>query len=1256
MPVPTIQIDQVTQAPGTPGVSRDDLVLGQVVTLTAPSHPGSGFAWTLVARPTGSAAVLAGSGSDAPTFTPDLAGSYLVRCVADVTDEGTCIAAVKTSQRSYRIPAAQETTEFSTLTGWAPAVESIMLDLDANLIPQYATSRLIGRVTAGTGAAEALTGSQATDLLRTFTSSQKGIVPASGGSATEFLSADGTWKEAGGGDELEIGAIITGATAGAMFYGATSGGDVVLAQAPTVLFWDAGNSRLGLGTNAPANVLHVLGAAAPIQAERSTATTNASVIGTLLKATSSGDMADGFGPSLAFYIRDAAGATDNWIAGIAGVRANSVDTSGDLTFLPFNAGTPTEAMRLKYDGKIGMGTVAPETRLHVADATLPLTAERTTATTNTIVANAYLKATSSGDMAAGFGPSLSFYIRDTAAVNNVIASIAAVRGAGDTTGDMVLYTVNAASSTEKMRITSDGRVHVNALGTAQPVLSNGSSAQFLTAAGAGTWGIVSARAVNDTGAAHLTLFKTRATDPSLGTTLVNADFIGDISFQGVDSIAAVLESARIAAQVVGTVGSGVLPTDIAFYTTATNTASMGERMRIKSSGKVGIGTDSPAVQLDVRVSSSTEQVVHLRNTHASGYSALEFLDETGVDKLGLGYSNGSDIAYLAVNSTADFMVATVGNVQRIKVFQTGGNVNIGATTTTPTALFRVQGSAEFNALGTTQPTYESGSAAQLTVAAAGGNWGIVSARATNDTAAAHLVLFKTRATDPSTKTALVNADNIGDITWQGVDGAGTVQRSASITGIVTGTVSAGALPTDLIFYTSATNTAALTERLRLTSGGLLGIGMPSVTPQYHVDIRGGTNTTFHIRGGATTDTGGYIYSLQDSEIAILGGYNWNGSNFIAKATTASSYTLLAAEHRWASNTILTPSVSFTPTDRMRLYPAGGLELINSDSATVSLANSSKVRHTTTGQKLQISSNTGAYVDLATYAAALTAGSVPFADSSNRLAQDNANLFWNNSSKRLGIGTNSPTWALHVVTATAAETTARLQSTHATSYSGFQFANPAGTDVGQVGYGNPSVSLTHLQGVNFLFTSVAGGLWTIANQTTRQFEFGSLTTNQAYLMFANGASSAVSIANTGRLIYNNTDKKFQVSVDTGAYATVAVLSARQQWTAAQDVTPSTLTWGANVAVNAALSNTFKLTLTGTTAQLDNPTNLVDGQTIIFRILQDGTGGRALTFGTAYEWGLEGVPDLTTSALSELDIISAVSDGTKLYCTVLRGFTP
>ena len=61
------------------------------------------------------------------------------------------------------------------------------------------SNRLVGRVSAGTGQIEELTGTQATAVLDVFTSGAKGLAPASGEGTSNFLRADGTWAAPPGG-------------------------------------------------------------------------------------------------------------------------------------------------------------------------------------------------------------------------------------------------------------------------------------------------------------------------------------------------------------------------------------------------------------------------------------------------------------------------------------------------------------------------------------------------------------------------------------------------------------------------------------------------------------------------------------------------------------------------------------------------------------------------------------------------------------------------------------------------------------------------------------------------------------------------------------------------------------------------------------------------------------------------------------------------------------------------------------------------
>jgi hypothetical protein len=68
-----------------------------------------------------------------------------------------------------------------------------------------ATARLLGRTTASSGDVEELTAAQATAMLDTFTSSLKGLAPASGGGTSNFLRADGSWAAPAGGGAFTAG-------------------------------------------------------------------------------------------------------------------------------------------------------------------------------------------------------------------------------------------------------------------------------------------------------------------------------------------------------------------------------------------------------------------------------------------------------------------------------------------------------------------------------------------------------------------------------------------------------------------------------------------------------------------------------------------------------------------------------------------------------------------------------------------------------------------------------------------------------------------------------------------------------------------------------------------------------------------------------------------------------------------------------------------------------------------------------------------
>lgn len=122
---------------------------------------------------------------------------------------------------------------------------------------------------------------------------------------------------------------------------------------------------------------------------------------------------------------------------------------------------------------------------------------------------------------------------------------------------------------------------------------------------------------------------------------------------------------------------------------------------------------------------------------------------------------------------------------------------------------------------------------------------------------------------------------------------------------------------------------------------------------------------------------------------------------------------------------------------------------------------------------------------------------------------------------------------------------------------------------------------------------------------------------------------------------------------------AVLDVAQTFTAQQKSAIEVLTDAANVSIDSSDSNLYELTATGgvgATRQLDNPTGIVAGQTWVVLFIQDGTGGRALTYDTFYDFGDEGTPDHTTDTANKYSIITCIAkSATKIGATALKGFT-
>jgi len=113
------------------------------------------------------------------------------------TTAGTVVQANDARLSDTRNPPDGDKGDITVVSGTSWSIDN---DAVTNAkLANVGTSTIKGRVTAGTGDPEDLTGTQATTLLDVFTSSLKGLAPASGGGTTNFLRADGTWASPPGG-------------------------------------------------------------------------------------------------------------------------------------------------------------------------------------------------------------------------------------------------------------------------------------------------------------------------------------------------------------------------------------------------------------------------------------------------------------------------------------------------------------------------------------------------------------------------------------------------------------------------------------------------------------------------------------------------------------------------------------------------------------------------------------------------------------------------------------------------------------------------------------------------------------------------------------------------------------------------------------------------------------------------------------------------------------------------------------------------
>lgn len=224
-------------------------------------------------------------------------------------------------------------------------------------------------------------------------------------------------------------------------------------------------------------------------------------------------------------------------------------------------------------------------------------------------------------------------------------------------------------------------------------------------------------------------------------------------------------------------------------------------------------------------------------------------------------------------------------------------------------------------IGTTAPTSELQVATSVTTTA---DRGITSSQHNDSQHGAVVTVKKSRGT-AGAPSVVANGDYLGAYNFGGYDGSAYTVR-AGIQGQVAGAVSAGTVPTDILFLTGST-AANATEKMRITNTGNVGIG--TTTPAYKLAIVGSGNdatsgsiSAYNTSNG--TSSGAFLHVASANSSGYLAAFPSGYTDFVGSADR-----LVLATNSDATGINLYAAGA---TQDVRIYTGGATERMRIESS------------------------------------------------------------------------------------------------------------------------------------------------------------------------------------------------------------------------------------------------------------------------------------------------------------------------------------